>query len=59
MEEIGYEDVVQIQMAQDTVQLQDLVIMTIFCGSEILWLFFKDIFVCREVTQRDLQITVP
>jgi len=36
MEEIGYEDVVQIQMAQDTVQLQDLVIMTIFCGSEIL-----------------------
>lgn len=35
MEEIGCEDVGQIQMAQDTVQLQDLVKMTL--TYHILW----------------------
>jgi hypothetical protein len=35
MEEIGHEDVGQIQMVQDMVQLQDLVNMAITC--HILW----------------------
>jgi len=56
MEEVGCEDVGQIQMAQDTVQLQDLVKMTI--TYHILWVrnfvtIFKDMLCVLKLKHRE------